>query len=84
MDWRKEQALRPSNLDHKRDMQIVRDALYAFGDMKLLSIKTGISKSSLYAIRSGQIRWPRKFTMHSLTEVLGLELSMRHKRKGEP
>ena len=81
MNWTKEQALRACNPQRERDMQTVRDAMYAFGDIELLSIRTGISKSALHAIRSGRTQWPRWVTLYSLMAVLGLELSIH--RKGE-
>lgn len=55
-------------------MQVVREALWAHGDMKSLSGFTGISVSCLNALRNGRTRWPRDVTMFTVTHALGLEL----------
>lgn len=58
-------------------MNLMRDALYDFGDMELLSNRTGLSMGTLYAIRRGKTKWPRWTTFETLMEPLGLRLELR-------
>ena len=54
-------------------MDVLRRDRYGH-DLDLLSIKIGVSKSCLYAIRSGRTKWPRHTTLLTLIHVLGYEL----------
>lgn len=57
-------------------MDVVRHALYDYGDLDPLAIKIGRSHTCLYAIRRGKTRWPRWDTLLSLLPHLGLELTV--------
>lgn len=63
-----------SETPREEAMNVVRDALYAFGDMQMLANRTGISRSCLEAIRSGRTKWPRPGTLFTILTPLGLSL----------
>lgn len=54
-------------------MEVISKDLYHH-DLELLSRRIGVSKSCLYAIRSGRTKWPRHETFLTLIHVLGYEL----------
>lgn len=54
-------------------MEVLRRDLYSW-DLVALANRVGVSKSALYAIRSGRTRWPRQETLLTLVHVLGYEL----------
>lgn len=66
-------------LSHSRKeiMDVVRDELYASGDLKPIAEGLGLSVGTLYAIRSGRTQWPRHTTLFSLLPALGLGLYVR-------
>jgi DNA-binding Xre family transcriptional regulator len=45
-------------------------------ELALLAIRTGVSKSCLYAIRRGKTKWPRGETFFALCHVLGYEVAL--------
>jgi hypothetical protein len=66
--------LRISDAARAEIMDEVRWALYDYGDLKPLAKAIGRSPRCLYALRSGQTRWPRWDTLFALLPHLGLEL----------
>lgn len=54
-------------------MDMLRQELYDL-DLELLANRVGVSKSTLYAIRSNRTKWPRHTTLLTLIHVLGYEL----------
>jgi transcriptional regulator with XRE-family HTH domain len=54
-------------------MDAVRDELDG-EPVATLAVRTGLSKSTIYAIRRGKTRWPRDYTLFALTYDLGLEV----------
>jgi DNA-binding phage protein len=61
-------------------MNVIRDSLYAHGDMIELAQEVGLSASTLFAIRSGRTKWPRHNTIFSLINALGLEMVLQKRR----
>lgn len=59
--------------DRERIMRQIRKALEGL-DIELLSNRIGVSKSAIYALKSGRTKWPRPSTMFSLLPFLGLRL----------
>lgn len=61
---------------HAEMFDILRDSLWAFGDIPYLSSITGISVSTLYKYRSSGKNhpWPRYKTWEALLPPLGLRL----------
>jgi hypothetical protein len=53
-------------------MQIIRDALHG-EDLVILSVKTGLSLSTLYNLRGGRTKWPREHTLFVVCYYLGLQ-----------
>lgn len=54
-------------------MNVLRQDLYDL-DLEVLANKVGVSKSTLYAIRSNRTKWPRHTTLLTLIHVLNYEL----------
>lgn len=67
----------PQQQSRDEIMGIIRDALYRFGDMQMLAIRTGLSKSCLHNIRSGRTIWPRWNTLETIMIPLNLRLTLR-------
>lgn len=63
-------------------MQILQDEIYAFGDVKLLAVRCGLSSGTIYSIRSGRTSWPRWITFKCLIDVLDLRLTLSRYKKG--
>lgn len=59
--------------DREALMGVVQRDLYVW-DLEMLANRVGVSKSTLYAIRSGRTKWPRHATLLTLIHVLGYEL----------
>lgn len=59
--------------DREALMEVVSRDLYEW-DVEMLANRVGVSKSALYAIRSGRTRWPRHATLLTLIHVLGYSL----------
>lgn len=58
-------------------MNVFRDALYAFGDMKALASRTGLSVTCLSNIRSGRTKWPRWITLEILMLILNIRMTVK-------
>lgn len=54
-------------------MDVLRQDLYNL-DLEALANRVGVSKSTLYAIRSNRTKWPRHTTLLTLIHVLNYEL----------
>lgn len=63
--------VRINNRDALMDM--LREDLYG-KDLEIFANRVGVSKSTLYAIRSNRTKWPRHTTLLTLIHVLGYEL----------
>ena len=65
-------------------MAVFQDALHDFGDMKMLSVRCGISRSALDNIRSGRTKWPRLVTLETLMVVLHIRMLVQRTYAGSP
>lgn len=57
-------------------MGLLRTSLYEFGDIEILSNRTGLSKAALYNLRSGRTKWPRWNTIETLMGPLNLRFTL--------
>ena len=62
--------------DAEEAMQVVRNAMYPY-DVVELARRVDVSKSCIWAIRSGRTKWPRPATFFMLLHVLDLEMIIR-------
>lgn len=62
--------------DADEAMSVVRSHMYGH-DPELLAKRVGVSKSCIWAIRSGRTKWPRSGTFFALLIVLDLEMVIR-------
>ena len=67
----------PEQQSREEIMNIVRKALWDYGDMYALAIRTGLSRSCLNNIRRGHTQWPRWNTLEIIMIPLKLRLTMR-------
>ena len=67
----------PQQQSRDEIMEIIRTALYRFGDMEMLANRTGLSKSCLQNIRRGKTVWPRWNTLETIMIPLKIRLSAR-------
>ena len=67
----------PQQQSRDEIMEIIRTALYRFGDMQMLANRTGLSKSCLQNIRRGKTAWPRWNTLETIMIPLKIRLSAR-------
>lgn len=54
-------------------VEALRKDLYGV-DVEMIANRVGLSKSAIYAIRSGRTKWPRETTMLTLAHILGYSL----------
>lgn len=59
--------------DAEAAMNVIRHAMYPH-DPEDLARKCAVSKSCIYAIRSGRTKWPRHSTFFQLLYVLDLQM----------
>ena len=68
--------LRKSDDNRAEVMNLVRKALYDYGDLEYLADEIGRSSGCLYRIRGGYTRWPRWDTLFALLPHLNLALTV--------
>lgn len=62
-------------------MNVLRVELYKF-DPQELADTMGVSRSCVYAIRSGRTKWPRGETMFRMLEALDVEIRLYAVKEG--
>lgn len=68
--------LEVDEVERARIMQVLRDAIYDYGDIEHLARWTGRSTPCIYAIRSGRTKWPHAKTIMPLARHLGLQFTL--------
>ena len=67
----------PDQQSREEIMGVIIDALNRFGDMQMLSNRTGLSKGCLQNIRRGKTTWPRWTTLETIMIPLKIRLTVR-------